>query len=338
MAAHQLNFGGVPRGPTPPMSQAARRPPTPIAAGRPRRMTAGEPDPAPPGQRLRACPPIPRARTKIPPGVIANATAPWVSPMSTHDPPNPSDRTAWPPATDDGCSHSETCSPPTRTARLRTALPGLELRTINIEQIASTIRRSIDLSADGIAPGLAVAMHRRSHGPLIQFEEVDADGWLAWVIAGVYLFSGGLPSMDEVRLEAKRTAMCLAMFRGRGKLSRAAAALGTSRKVLRANLKVTGLYPWVGRQERSPRWPANLERYLASKSRPNVTRGTRSSPSLESTCESKSRASASSASGSQTAGDGDVPTESRDNTRTSASTSSRDGSSSPASHTWTDPA
>ncbi len=260
--------------------------------------------------------------------------------MSTHDPPNPSDRTAWPRATDEGCSHSETSSPPTRTARLRTALPGLELRTINIEQIASTIRQSIDLSADGIAPGLDVAMHRRSHGPLIQFEEIDADGWLAWVIAGVYLFSGGLPSMDEVRLEAKRTAMCLAMFRGRGKLSRAAAALGTSRKVLRDNLKVTGLYPWVGWQERSPRWPANLERYLASKSRPNVTQGTRCSPSLEPTRDSPSHANGSSVDGGQTAGDGagGVSTESRDNTRTSASTSSRDGSSSPASHTWTDPA
>lgn len=91
---------------------------------------------------------------------------------------------------------------------------------------------------------------------------VDVVSWIAWALAGLYacaLPSTGPRGEDEpgrrgpwvppVRVlmrEARRVAVVVAMHRHDGNLTRAATALGTSRRVLRDTLKAAGLYPWGG--------------------------------------------------------------------------------------------
>ena len=50
--------------------------------------------------------------------------------------------------------------------------------------------------------------------------------------------------MSAAKTEAKRVAVALAMLRADGNISAAADALRISRKVLRENLRMAGLYPW----------------------------------------------------------------------------------------------
>ncbi|MCH9685169.1 MAG: hypothetical protein K0V04_27275 [Deltaproteobacteria bacterium] len=128
--------------------------------------------------------------------------------------------------------------------------PGLALRDINLDQVATAIRRWLDLHGRDGASGVAAAMYRRQQGPAILFRDVDAEGWLAWTLCGIYLFAAGPPAMDDVRREAKRAAVCLAMTRCRGSIAAAARMLGISRKVLRENLRAAGLYPWGSRPPR----------------------------------------------------------------------------------------
>lgn len=93
---------------------------------------------------------------------------------------------------------------------------------------------------------------------------VDATAWIGWALAGLYacaLPSGLAEDEDEDALrnrgpwvpsirgmvkEARRTAVVVAMHRHDGNLSRAAKALGTSRRSLRETLRAAGLYPWGG--------------------------------------------------------------------------------------------
>ncbi len=134
---------------------------------------------------------------------------------------------------------------PVQKQTLRVADPKIVLRSVNVEQVAHAVRRWLDLPIGDTAAGARVARYRRVQGSLIFLQEVDANGWLAWMVAGAYLFSGGMPSMAAVRHEAKRVAVTLAMFRSGGSISKAATMLGISRKVLRDNLRAVGLYPWV---------------------------------------------------------------------------------------------
>lgn len=83
--------------------------------------------------------------------------------------------------------------------------------------------------------------------PVPAHPRLDASGWLAWSLAGLRLFDGpDLPPLRDARDEARRLLVSLAMLRNRGTISRAAQALGTSRKVLRDHLRDAALYPWPG--------------------------------------------------------------------------------------------
>lgn len=92
---------------------------------------------------------------------------------------------------------------------------------------------------------------------------IDAAAWVGWALAGLYACalpsehirdtgSGSpcrdpwVPSIRVMMKEARRIAVVVAMHRHDGNLSRAATALGTSRRVLRETLKTAGLYPWGG--------------------------------------------------------------------------------------------
>ncbi len=130
--------------------------------------------------------------------------------------------------------------------RARVVDPKIALRNVNVEQIARAVCQWLDLPPGGPAAGAKVGRYRRVQGALIHLRDVDANGWLAWMVAGAYLFSGGMPTMETIRQEAKRIAVTLAMFRSGGNITEAAAMLGIARKVLRDNLRAAGLYPWVG--------------------------------------------------------------------------------------------
>src|SRR5690606_37679431 len=121
--------------------------------------------------------------------------------------------------------------------------------------------------------------HDRAHGEdaavvgrlsLPPIERVDAGGWIAWALAGLYLFAlpdergedrrdpsvtpfalpgetprrgPWVPKLRAALAEARRVMAALALLR-EGNLTRAAAALGTSRRALREVMKDGGLYPW----------------------------------------------------------------------------------------------
>ena len=96
---------------------------------------------------------------------------------------------------------------------------------------------------------------------------VDATAWIAWALAGLYVCalpsttpgdkddgaprrrSPWVPSVRVMMREARRVAVVVAMHMHGGNLSRAAMALGTSRRALRDALKAAGLYPWGGASE-----------------------------------------------------------------------------------------
>lgn len=94
---------------------------------------------------------------------------------------------------------------------------------------------------------------------------VDATAWIGWALAGLYacaLPSENAEREDEARRggpwvppirgmvrEARRAAAVIAMVRHGGNVTRAAQALGTSRRSLRDTLKAAGLYPWGGASE-----------------------------------------------------------------------------------------
>lgn len=91
---------------------------------------------------------------------------------------------------------------------------------------------------------------------------VDATAWIGWALAGLYACAlpsehdgearrGGpwVPPIRAAVREARRAAAVIAMVRHGGNVTRAAQALGTSRRSLRDTLKAAGLYPWGGASE-----------------------------------------------------------------------------------------
>jgi hypothetical protein len=119
---------------------------------------------------------------------------------------------------------------------------GIERRDVEPADVATTLRGMLGLPPEQPAWGEAAASLRRSVPPLVH--GLDAGGWIAWCLVGLVLFSEGFPALDTIRRESKRVAAALAMLRAGGSISAAAAMLTTSRKVLRENLRATGLYPW----------------------------------------------------------------------------------------------
>ncbi len=116
-------------------------------------------------------------------------------------------------------------------------------RAVNLAELAGLFRQVFQLSADEPGAGAAIAMRHRAQNEAPVFAEVDANGLLAWIVSGVYLFSGGMPTMEDFRSEAKRVAVGLAMTRGRS-ITGAATLLRISRKTLRDNMQALGVYPW----------------------------------------------------------------------------------------------
>lgn len=89
--------------------------------------------------------------------------------------------------------------------------------------------------------------------PQPQPTTVDPGAWIAWCMVGLPLFDGTrLPPLRLALSQARRMLLALAMLRGRGTITRAAASLQLSRKVLRDNLRALGLYPWPEQATQPP--------------------------------------------------------------------------------------
>ena len=124
------------------------------------------------------------------------------------------------------------------------ALHRTELRDVAPGDVARFLRAMLGLPPGQPAPGELAATVRRSMPAVVR--GLDAGGWIAWCLAGMAVFTEGpRPLMSRVRAESKRLVVSVAMLRSAGNLSRAAKTLGTSRKVLRDNLRAAGLYPWL---------------------------------------------------------------------------------------------
>lgn len=117
---------------------------------------------------------------------------------------------------------------------------------VGTKEAAVVLRSLLGMAPDEPIPEITVALRRSM--PLAT-DSLDRIGWLAWCLVGLVLFADGLPDLRRIRLESKRVAVVLGMFRAAGNISRAARALGVSRKVLRDNLRAAGLYPWGERVE-----------------------------------------------------------------------------------------
>jgi hypothetical protein len=92
---------------------------------------------------------------------------------------------------------------------------------------------------------------------------VDVTAWIGWALAGLYACAlpsenaegearrrgPWVPPIRAMVREARRAAAVIAMVRHGGNVTRAAEALGTSRRALRDTLKRAGLYPWGGASE-----------------------------------------------------------------------------------------
>lgn len=124
----------------------------------------------------------------------------------------------------------------------RTAPVATVWRDVEVDAVASTLRAMLGLPPGEVAPGEEAAARRRPLPPTVR--DLDAGGWIAWCLVGLVLLGDEPPQMAQVRVEAKRVVMALAMMRAGGNLSAAARSLGTSRRVLREGLTVVGLYPW----------------------------------------------------------------------------------------------
>ena len=124
----------------------------------------------------------------------------------------------------------------------RTASDAIQRRDATIGEVAGYLRVLLGLDPEEPAPGERAASAGRPL-PLI-VAGLDAGAWIAWCLAGLPLFVDGLPSLRQVKGEAGRVLVALAMLRAKGNLSQASTFIGSSRKVLRDNLRYGGLYPW----------------------------------------------------------------------------------------------
>lgn len=135
-----------------------------------------------------------------------------------------------------------------------------ELRDVRPHNLRMAMRAVLDLPRDATDPEGAGSKNATA-------VVLDVGAWLAWMEAGLALFAmdrsnahglsqrhggdGGTdrptptqPQLREVLMEARRVAVVQAMVRSRGNLSRAATAVGTSRRAFRGYLQELGLYPW----------------------------------------------------------------------------------------------
>lgn len=180
-----------------------------------------------------------------------------MEPMSTQDghSPNPATepRSATLAAHQDPSGHAP--SVPARDAHdvsLRSAAARIEPapRNLPASEVAAFLRSLVGLPpADGGGADVGGRPMPRT---------IDAASWIAWTMAGLHACAlpegeddgvprrrgPWVPSARTMVREARRVAMVLAMTRYSGNISRAAEALGTSRRALRETLKTAELYPW----------------------------------------------------------------------------------------------
>lgn len=119
---------------------------------------------------------------------------------------------------------------------------GVHERDLDLGELARALRGLARLTPDRRSLGEWAATYRRELPPIVP--SVDVDAWIAWVLAGVPLFSGTLPTVGAARDAATRVLFVIAFARAGGSLSAVARALRSSRKVLRDRMRRVGLYPW----------------------------------------------------------------------------------------------
>lgn len=115
------------------------------------------------------------------------------------------------------------------------------LRSIEPHVTAQRLADAIDVPALRADIALRAAWYPEPPPALVP--SVDADGWLAWALAGLPAFSTGIPSYQHARDVGGRVVLVLSLARARDNLSEAGRVLRSSRKVLRDNLRRFGLYP-----------------------------------------------------------------------------------------------
>jgi hypothetical protein len=115
-------------------------------------------------------------------------------------------------------------------------------RDVEPHDVAAKLRGMLGLDPDRPAPGEHAATFDRPLPPLLS--KLAAGGWIAWCLAGLPVFSGGLPSLTTARKVAVRTVVVWALLSVRGNLSAAERLTGSSRKVLRDIMKRESLHPW----------------------------------------------------------------------------------------------
>jgi len=100
-----------------------------------------------------------------------------------------------------------TIGPPRPRSRL--TRPTILRRDASPTDVARILRATLGLVPDEPAPGELAASIRRSLPA--QVEALDLGAWLAWCLAGLPLFGGAFPELREIRSEATRVTMALAM-------------------------------------------------------------------------------------------------------------------------------
>ncbi|MEX1368057.1 MAG: hypothetical protein AB1Z98_33315 [Nannocystaceae bacterium] len=115
-------------------------------------------------------------------------------------------------------------------------------RDLDLGKLAKALRGLARLTPDRRSLGEWAATYRRE--PLAIVPSVDVDAWIAWVLAGVPLFSRTLPTVDEARDAATRVLVIIAFAREGGNASAVARSIRSTRKVLRDRMRRLGLYPW----------------------------------------------------------------------------------------------
>lgn len=84
--------------------------------------------------------------------------------------------------------------------------------------------------------------------PIVEeVEDLDAEGWIRWCLAGLELFAGAdgrpVPRLEPSRLAAERVLLELASERLDTNAGRMAAALGVTPKTCRSTLRRHDLWP-----------------------------------------------------------------------------------------------
>lgn len=119
----------------------------------------------------------------------------------------------------------------------------IERRDVEPYRVAERLRAMLGLLPAESVPDELAATFRRPLPPIVQ--GVDAGAWIAWCLAGLFIFRDRFPSLRIARRESYRVILVLAMLRANGNLSEVSRMMGSSRKVIRENLARAGLLPWA---------------------------------------------------------------------------------------------